>query len=74
MLIQDLKANKVNRAARFRERQVLPIPRDHVKGLARAATRKRRMQRNTALISTLIIDFENAFMSIPLATAERVYT
>ena len=72
-LIQDLKANKVNRAVHFRERQVLPRPRDHAKGLARAAARKRRMKRKNALIRTLIIDFENAFMSIPLATAERVY-
>ena len=40
-LIQDLRANQVNRAARVPERQVLPRPRDHVVDLSKAATVKR---------------------------------
>ena len=72
-LIQYLKANMVNRAARFRERQVMPRPTDHAKDLSRAAARRRMMKRTNALIRTLIIDFENAFMSVPLAEDERAF-
>ena len=68
-LIQDLNANQVNRAARVPERQVLPRPRDHAAGLARAAFQKKRKR----IINTLIMDFENAFMTVPIMIDERKF-
>ena len=68
-LIQDLKANQVNRASRVPERAVAPRPLDHALDLAFCAA----LARGDMVVATLIIDFRNAFMSIPLAEDERAF-
>ena len=66
-LIQDLRRNGVNASVELPERQVLPRPIDHAKALAKLA----RSSREGEGISILVLDFRNAFMSIPLASTER---
>jgi hypothetical protein len=66
-LIQDLKNNSVNSAVVLTERQVLPRPIDHAKDVALLSEDLRKGEG----ISTLVLDFKNAFMSIPLDKAER---
>ena len=68
-LIQDLKWNKVNRASRVPERGVLPRPLDHGSDLAKVAAQAGEGD----VMVTLILDFENAFMSVPLAVGEHRY-
>ena len=66
-LIQDLRRNGVNASVDLPERQVLPRPVDHAKALAKLA----RSAGEGEGISVLVLDFRNAFMSVPLATTER---
>ena len=66
-LIQDLKANQVNRTVRLPERQVLPRPVDRAVDLAEMVSRRQPGQS----LMVGVIDFENAFMSIPLSDTER---
>ena len=63
-VIQDLRANSVNLAVRVPERQVLPRPIDHARDLA-------DLSASGHTWATLIMDFKDAFMSIPLLEAER---
>ena len=64
-LIWDLKANQVNSVARVPERQVLPRGLDHAQDLAELA------QHET--LSVIVLDFKNAFMSVPLHPVERPF-
>jgi hypothetical protein len=66
-LIQYLRANQVNAAVRLPERQVLPRGIDHGVDLAIMAASKKEDEE----VSTLILDYKDAFMSIPLAEDER---
>jgi hypothetical protein len=66
-LIQDLRRNSVNSAVVLTERQVLPRPVDHAKDVALLSDGLRKGE----VISTLVLDFKNVFMSIPLDKAER---
>ena len=66
-LIQDLRRNGVNASVDLPERQVLPRPVDHAKALAKLA----RSAGKDEGVSVLVLDFRNAFMSIPLALTER---
>jgi len=68
-LIQDLKRNEVNSASRLSERPVFPRPVDHAADLvAYEAGRREGLALRVA-----IIDFADAFMSIPLDARERRY-
>jgi len=62
-VIQDLRANSVNRVVRLPERQVLPRPIDHGRDLADLAALGRT--------STLVMDFEDAFMGVPIRAEEQ---
>ena len=62
-LIQDLKANRVNAAVELPERMVLPRPVELATDLAQMAAD----QGPGDVIMVGIIDFADAFMSIPLA-------
>ena len=63
-LIQDLRASRVNQASAVPERQVLPRFRDHTIELLRATAAGEEVE-------VLILDFKNAFMSIPLHPLEQ---
>ena len=63
-LITDLKASMVNMASAVTERQVLPRHIDHGNALFAAGL----LRQDT---DVLILDFANAFMSIPLDERER---
>ena len=65
-IIQDLRANSVNLSVRLPERQVLPRPIDHARDLA-------DLSAHEPWLSTLVLDFKDAFMSIPLHEEERRY-
>ena len=64
--IQDLRANHVNSAVRLPERQVLPRGLDHGRDLAVL----RDQAGEQSKVKTLVLDFKDAFMSIPLHPAE----
>ena len=66
-LIQDLRANQVNAAVVLPERQVLPRGIDHGRDLAVLADEAV----SDEVVETLILDFKDAFMSIPIRTEER---
>merc|ERR1712085_77085 len=66
-LIQDLKANGVNGAVALPERQVLPRGIDHGVDLA---TLGHDLAEGEGVF-TLVLDFKDAFMSIPLHDDER---
>ena len=66
-LIQDLRANLVNAAVRLPERQVLPRGLDHGRDLA---VLKEGLAGGEVLL-TLVLDFQDAFMSVPLHPSER---
>ena len=66
-LIQDLRANGVNAAVALPERQVLPRGIDHGRDLAYLA----QDLPPDADVHTLVLDFSNAFMSVPLHPSER---
>ena len=65
-LIQDLKASRVNEASEVPERQVLPRFTDHGRDLHLASQSQFESD-------VLILDFKNAFMTIPLAEEERPF-
>ena len=65
-LIQDLKASCVNAASRVPERQVLPRFVDHARDIALAT-------QHGDEVGVFVIDFSNAFMTLPLAAAEQPY-
>ena len=64
-LIQDLRRNLVNLCVALSERQVLPRFSDHASDLALASA--------LGEIETLILDFQNAFMSVPASSDEARY-
>merc|ERR1712085_234215 len=66
-LIQDLKANGVNGAVALPERQVLPRGIDHGVDLATLGHDLAEGED----VFTLVLDFKDAFMSIPLHEDER---
>ena len=65
-LIQDLKASSVNSASKVSERQVLPRFVDHARDLAFAS-------RDGSDMGVFVVDFKNAFMTLPLARAEQPF-
>ena len=67
-VIQDLLRNHVNEAARVLERQVLPRGIDHVRDLAWLSRRG-----GLSEVEVLVLDFKDAFLSIPLHEDERKY-
>ena len=74
-LIQDLRRILVNDCAAVPERQVLPRFVDHAYDLAEAsAALGERRGLTGAEVETLILDFKRAFMSVPVAAAERRYS
>ena len=64
--IQDLRANHVNAAVRLPERQVLPRGLDHGRDLAVLHSQAKPHE----TVRTLVLDFKDAFMSIPLHPSE----
>ena len=64
-LIQDLRRNQVNACASVPERQVLPRFADHASDLA--------VMSMNGDVETLILDFKNAFMTIPANSSEAQY-
>ena len=66
-LIQDLRRNGVNDTVQLHERQVLPRPIDHARGVAKLC----RHNKDSDNIKVLVLDFKNAFMTMPLAAGER---
>ena len=66
-LIQDQTANSVNRAVLLPERQVLPRGVDHARDLAVLAEQCLPGEG----VETMVLDFKDAFMSIPLDKSER---
>ena len=66
-VIQDLRANHVNQAVTLTERQVLPRALDHAIDLA--ILREDLHERES--IATLVLDFRDAFNSVPLHADER---
>ena len=66
-LIQDQRQNNVNASVLVPERQVLPRGVDHGVDLASLNADIR----NGEVVETLILDFKDAFMSIPVAPQER---
>ena len=74
-IIQDLKANGVNQTASTYERVVLPRGIDHAQDLAILAEAATAASAAGAAVveavDTLIIDYEDAFMSVPLHELER---
>ena len=65
-LIQDLRASAVNSASCVGERQVLPRFIDHATDLATATT-------SGTDVGVFILDFQNAFMTLPLHPAEMPF-
>ena len=63
-IIQDLKINQVNNLATSFERGVLPRGIDHARDMA-------VLQERHGRVEVLILDYEDAFMVIPLMEAER---
>jgi hypothetical protein len=66
-LIQDLRANHVNAAVQLPERQVLPRGVDHGRDMAKLAA----LRGNEEKVKTLILDFKDSFMSVPLSLGEQ---
>ena len=66
-LIQDLRANQVNSAVVLPERLVLPRPLEHARDLAELSAGRGEGEE----LAIGIVDFADAFMSVPLAGAER---
>ena len=67
--IQDLRRNQVNDTVRMPERQVLPSGIDHARDWAIISD---EAQEDTAT-AVLILDFKDAFMSVPLHESEQPY-
>ena len=67
--IQDLRRNSVNAAVRLPERQVLPRPIDHALDLVNLNAARKEGES----LMVLVLDFKDAFMSIPLHEAEQPF-
>ena len=65
-LIQDLRASAVNSASRVAERQVLPRFADHAADVAQFSS-------SGEGVGVFVIDYKNAFMTLPLASAEMPF-
>ena len=65
-IIQDLKCNSVNATASTWERVVLPRGLDHARDLARSSA-------NQSRVEVLVLDFTDAFMTVPLHQDELKY-
>ena len=61
--------NSINAAVVLRERQVLPRPIDHARDMGLLTENLRRGE----VLTTLVLDFKDAFMSIPLHQDERIF-
>ncbi|CAK0906332.1 unnamed protein product, partial [Prorocentrum cordatum] len=68
-IIQDLKANSVNLTSSTHERVVLPRGVDRGVDLALLAERAARVA--GGVVKVLVLDFNDAFMSVPLHEQER---
>ena len=68
-VIQDLKANLVNSAVTLAERQVLPTIVDHALDVALLSARAQ----GGDVTWTLVLDFADAFMSVPLHPDEQPF-
>jgi hypothetical protein len=68
-IIQDLRRNEVNTAMRLPERTVLPRPIDHAVDVARLSQRLGKQES----CDTFVLDYKDAFMSIPIAATEARY-
>ena len=66
-VIQDLRANRVNDAVTLGERQVLPRGVDHAKDVAQLLDTLEAGE----VIATLVLDFKDAFNSVPLHESEQ---
>ena len=70
-VILDLKLNGVNAAAETPERQVLPSVFDHGRNLALQAGTRPGEGEQDLLLESMVLDFKDAFMPIPLAPSEH---
>ena len=68
-VIMDLRRNGVNESVVIEERVVLPRGIDHARDMAILYDQAR----NDEILEVLVLDFKDAFMSIPLHPAERKY-
>ena len=68
-VIMDLRRNRVNDATRVPERQVFPTIQHHALDLLRLC----RDLKPAEKITTMVLDFKDAFMGIPLAAEEQCY-
>ena len=71
-VVMDLRMNGVNAASATPERQVLPSVFDHALDLATLAATPGQGKEEQR-IETMVLYFADAFMSIPLAGAERPF-
>ena len=69
-LVHDLRCNRVDELTKLRERQVLPRGEDHAADLTFAADWS---PSGVDGVSVLILDFTDAFMSVPLLASEQRY-
>ena len=65
-LIQDLRASAVNSASQIPERQVLHRLVDHARDIA-------CFSEAGEVLGVFVIDYKNAFMTLPLAKAEMAF-
>ena len=68
-VIQDLRANRVNSAVVLPERQVLPRGVDHALDMALLSSTPSK----GSVVEVMVLDFKDAFMSIPLDDREKKY-
>ena len=68
-VIMDLRRNRVNDATRVPERQVLPTIQHHALDLLRLC----RHLGPDEEVTSMVLDFRDAFMSIPLAIEEQCF-
>ena len=69
----DLRISGVNAASSTPERQVLPSVFDHGRDLAALASDWAQSPSETDVVETMVLDFKDAFMSVPLAEGERPF-
>ena len=62
-VIQDKRCSRINEAVHMCERQVLPSLLEHARDLA-------LLSADGGVVQTVVLDFADAFMSVPLAQAE----
>ena len=68
----DFKMSGVNSASSTPERQALPSVFDHAWDLAKLAAEQQAAHEGTEL-HTMVLDFRDAFMTVPLAEVERPF-